>query len=148
MTKMLIRLRRCAGWSASLLFAYGKNRFSHDMAHLYIVTEIPVFYGNSVQHINVCQGPINGQLDAPSRWYSGGRRFNPRSGHISFIEIWLWNNFYSHSLPNADSSWAVVSYWWNQEHSVMVNCLASLPRNSVDRLTDQLSVTVTVLTWP
>ena len=33
-TKALIRLRRCAGWSASLLFAYGKNRFSHDVAQL------------------------------------------------------------------------------------------------------------------
>ena len=31
-TKALIRLRGCAGWSAPLLFAYGKNRFSLDMA--------------------------------------------------------------------------------------------------------------------
>ena len=29
-TKALIRLRWCAGWSAPLLFAYGKNGFSHD----------------------------------------------------------------------------------------------------------------------
>ena len=34
-TKLLIRLCRCAGWSASLLFAYGKNRFSHDEARVY-----------------------------------------------------------------------------------------------------------------
>ena len=33
-TKSLIRLRGCAGWSASLLFAYGINRFSHDKAHM------------------------------------------------------------------------------------------------------------------
>ena len=33
-TKALIRLRRCAGWSAPLLFAYGINRFSHDVAHI------------------------------------------------------------------------------------------------------------------
>ena len=33
-TKALIRLRGCAGWSVSLLFAYGKNRFSHDIAQL------------------------------------------------------------------------------------------------------------------
>ena len=33
-TKTLIRLRKCAGWSVSLLFAYGKNWFSHG---LYIV---------------------------------------------------------------------------------------------------------------
>ena len=31
---MLIRLRGCAGWSAPLLFAYGINRFSHDVAHI------------------------------------------------------------------------------------------------------------------
>ena len=33
-TKRLIRLPGCAGWSAPLLFAYGKSRFSHDVAHL------------------------------------------------------------------------------------------------------------------
>ena len=32
---MLIRLRGCAGWSASLLFAYGINMFSHDMSELF-----------------------------------------------------------------------------------------------------------------
>ena len=32
-TKALIRLRGCAGWSAPLLFAHGINRFSQDMAH-------------------------------------------------------------------------------------------------------------------
>ena len=32
-TNMLIRLRRCRGCSAHL-FAYGKNRFSHDLAHI------------------------------------------------------------------------------------------------------------------
>ena len=31
---MLIRLRLCAGWSAPLLFAYGKSRFCHDMTHI------------------------------------------------------------------------------------------------------------------
>ena len=31
---MLIRLCGCADWYALLLFAYGKNRFSHDVAHI------------------------------------------------------------------------------------------------------------------
>ena len=31
-TKALIRLRECAGCCAPLLFAYGTNRFSHDVA--------------------------------------------------------------------------------------------------------------------
>ena len=25
---------------------------------------------------------------SPYDWYSGGRVFDPRSGHISFVEIW------------------------------------------------------------
>ena len=33
-TKALIRLRGWAGWSAPLLFAYGKNRFSHDVPQI------------------------------------------------------------------------------------------------------------------
>ena len=47
-------------------------------------------------------------------WYSGSRGFN------SFVIIWSWNNFYGNSLPTADSS----------------RGLESLPRNTVDRLTD------------
>ena len=34
---VLIRLHECAGWSAPLLFAYGKSRFSHDVAHTCII---------------------------------------------------------------------------------------------------------------
>ena len=33
-TKVVISLHECAGWSAPLLFTYGKNRFSHDEAHI------------------------------------------------------------------------------------------------------------------
>ena len=33
-TKVLIRLRGCAGWSAPLLVAYGISRFSHDEAQI------------------------------------------------------------------------------------------------------------------
>ena len=35
--KVLIRLRRCTGWSAPLLFAYGINRFCHDIAHIFLL---------------------------------------------------------------------------------------------------------------
>ena len=38
-TKALIRLRGFAGWSAPLLFAYGKSRFSHDVALIIIEPE-------------------------------------------------------------------------------------------------------------
>ena len=36
-TKALIGLCGCACWSAPLLFAYGKNRISHDVAQLSVV---------------------------------------------------------------------------------------------------------------
>ena len=58
------------------------------------------------------------------------------SSHISFIEIWSLNNFYGHSLTTTDSNRAVVSYWQKYGHLVLVNRLGSLPRNSVDRITD------------
>ena len=32
--KALIRLRGCTGWSAPVLFANPKDRFSHDGAHI------------------------------------------------------------------------------------------------------------------
>ena len=34
-TKAMIRRRGCASWSAPLLFAYGKNRVSHDVAQIH-----------------------------------------------------------------------------------------------------------------
>ena len=46
------------------------------------------------------------------------------------------NNFYGHSLPTADSSRAVVSGWQRCALLVLVNHFGSLPRNSVDWLTD------------
>ena len=56
----------------------------------------------------------------------------------------IWNIFYGHSFPTADSSRAVVSYWWKDEHLVLVNRLGRLPRNSVVRLTDHLDLTIVV----
>ena len=37
-TKALNSLRGCAGWSVPLLFAYGINRFSHEVAHMSLQT--------------------------------------------------------------------------------------------------------------
>ena len=37
-TKVLIRLRECAGWSVPLLFAYNTNRFSHNVVHITKIT--------------------------------------------------------------------------------------------------------------
>ena len=55
-----------------------------------------------------------------------------------------WNHFYGHSLPTADSSRAVVSYWRKDVHLVVVNRLGRLPRNSAVRLTDSFAMTIVV----
>ena len=62
---------------------------------------------------------------------------SPRPAH-SFVETWSWKHFYSHSPAFADSRRAVVSYWRESVHQVLVNCLGGLPRNSVTRLTDRV----------
>ena len=58
--------------------------------------------------------------------------------------VWSWIHFYGHSLPTADSSRAVASYWRKDVHLVLVNRLGSLSRNSVVRLTDRLYMTIVV----
>ena len=88
-------------------------------------------------------GPL-GQSDVSSDWYSYGCGFDSWIWPHTFWEIQSWNIFYSHSLPTADLSRAVVSYWQKYGHLVLVNHLGSLPRNSVDWLTDWLNITVVV----
>ena len=48
-------------------------------------------------------------------------RFDPQSSHISFKKTCLGNNFCGRSLPIADSSRAVVSFWRKYRHLVLVN---------------------------
>ena len=57
---------------------------------------------------------------------------------------WSLNHFYGHSFPGADPSRAVVNYWRNDVHLVLVNRLESLPRNNVVRWTDRLDMTIVV----
>ena len=45
-TKVLIRLRGCAGWSTPLLFAYGINRFSLDVPQIYYCS---YFFTNALE---------------------------------------------------------------------------------------------------
>ena len=60
---------------------------------------------------------------------------------------WSWNNFYGHSLPTADSSRTLDSFWRKYVHWVLVNRLGlSLARKGVDKLTDRLDMT-RVVDW-
>ena len=53
-TKALIRLRGCAGWSAPLLFAYGIKRFSHDVAHIWLIDfSIPINWMSPFPNLGV-----------------------------------------------------------------------------------------------
>ena len=83
-----------------------------------------------------------------SNWHSGGGGFDPRSGHISCVEIWSWNSLYCPSFTTADWRRAIISYWRKYRDLVLVNRLGSFPRNRVDRLTDQLDMTLIVSTMP
>ena len=57
------------------------------------------------------------QLDAPSDWRPGGRGSTP--AEVGNILSWrlIWNIFYRHSLPSADSRRAVVSFWRKNVHN-------------------------------
>ena len=56
------------------------------------------------------------QLDAyPTDIQDVAGSIQPDRQH-SFLEIWLWNIFYGHSLPSADLSRVVVSFWGKNVH--------------------------------
>ena len=44
-----------------------------------------------------------------------GMQAAPSPAH-SFVETWLWKNFYGHSPSSADSRRAVISYWRKNVH--------------------------------
>ena len=76
-----------------------------------------------------------------------GRSRDGSSGPATFFRgDWSWNHFYGHSFSSADSSRAVVNYWRNDVHLVLVNRLGSLSRNSVVRVTDRLDMAI-VIDW-
>ena len=56
-TSLGLEMPGCAGWCAPLLFVYGKNRFSHDMAQI-ITYDIyfALVYDTSCQHSSYIHG--------------------------------------------------------------------------------------------
>ena len=74
-TKVLIRLRECAGWSVPLLFAYGINRFFHDVAHILITPNWSI--GEIVLYSILCLNvPFNnychvGMVNLPNHTFPG-----------------------------------------------------------------------------
>ena len=71
------------------------------------------------------------------------------SGPATFFRgDWSWNHFYDHSLPTADSSRAVVSYWRKDVHLVPYWLTAyrkpAQEQCAVVRLTDHLDMTIVV----
>ena len=68
-TKALIRLRRCAGWSAHVLFATPEDRFSRNDAHLiynllyFITLYIVVFFISQIAAGSQTVLGIMGKID-------------------------------------------------------------------------------------
>ena len=84
-----------------------------------------------------CQARRGSSIGCADAWYANGHGFDLHVRQYSFVEIGHKKQFYSHSLPSADSRRAVVSYWRKNLHCVLINCQGGLPRSSVDiMLTD------------
>ena len=54
---------------------------------------------------------LGGSVGCASDWWSGVVGLTPVGSAAFFCGDWLWNIFYSHSLPSTDSSRAIVSFW-------------------------------------
>ena len=131
--KTLIRLGGCPGWSESSLGVQPFCWFCHVAAQILNPWQLlglllrTVNFHSTLLVLRKAKKKTFCQVCYVSNQYSEGCRFDLRSGRISFIEIWSWNIFYGHSVPTADSSWAVFSYWRKYEHFVLVNCLEACP---------------------
>ena len=77
-------------------------------------------------------------IGSVSTWHASGPSSIPISGTFFRGDL-VMKNSYGHSPSSADSRRAVVSYWQKNVHYILVNCLGGLPRNSVVRVTDQIS---------
>ena len=67
-------------------------------------------------------------------------------------EIEPWSStylyFYRYPLPTANSSMEVINYWWKYWHLILANCLGSLSRNSMVRLSGPFWNDIDRLTGP
>ena len=59
-TKALIRMRGCAGWSAPLLFKNPEDRFSHDEAHMILFRIV-----SPAQFVEISNHQMNIDLSDP-----------------------------------------------------------------------------------
>ena len=65
------------------------------------------------------------------------------SGHISFVEIWSYNNLCGGSVHNTDSNTCQLLAKYG--HLILDNCSGSLSRNSVAWLTHRPNMTLIVM---
>ena len=111
---MLIRLCECAGWSAPLLFAYGKNGFSHDVAHIHydwmhILKPTTIYV--IIQGFNKCLSVQIERMLCTLQF----QRFPNDALAVSCLDVTTWNSFVSVSVyyknKNNSSQEAVNKQW-------------------------------------
>ena len=76
-------------------------------------------------------------IGSVSAWHSSGPEFDPHVRHILSWRLRHEKIIYGHSPSSTDSRRAVVIYQRKNVHKKLVNCLGSLPRNGVVRVTDR-----------
>ena len=95
---------RMPGWSAPLLFAYGKSRFSHDMAHICPNWEIPRNPLKSFKKVRVgSNNPEHGRVT----WNT----------QLLILIEWgllpIWNSQNCSMFPLAFVAGWLQGHWWS-----------------------------------
>ena len=99
--------------------------------------QLPLDYFIANLHGSYMTGQVGcgSSVGCSSAWYADGRGFDSHVWQHSFVEVagHVIISKATLTLPLIQKR-AVVSYWRKNVHQVLVNCLGSLPRKSVDRL--------------
>ena len=108
-TKALIRLRGCAGWSGPLLFAYGKNRFFQDVAHINKICFKARYIDTGVIHLPYGPRQANLVLIAYASSEGSGEPAHPRSlartSAARSYKQWVKRNLQTESQFPGPSEW-------------------------------------------
>ena len=151
--KILIRLGECTGWSVSLLSAHVRlyifsccSLITYKyLAHAYscCLTWKILRYHLTLTDILLASVA---QLDARPTGDQEVAGSTPAGLAYSFMEIWSWNIFYSHSLPSADSR-GQLSFSGKRMCTILVNHFKDWAFPVKVRLDKLTTLNMTPLGW-